>query len=115
MGTFILYLASLGLFWAASMIAPLLFVPLLWFIKSISKDLIPTRVLLFFVNLIATFLLLHLTQLIWLQIGYEIGLFPVFIAIQNFIAYRSKFTTADSKTQAVGIVLGSILFLILNN
>ena len=114
MGTIVLYLISLGLFWVASMIAPFPFIPLLWLIKAVIKDSIPTRIILFPVYLLATILLLYLTQYIWSLLGHRIGWFPFIVAIQNFIASRAKMTNANSKNQAVGIMVGSFLFLILN-
>ena len=110
----VLYLVSLGLFWIASMIAPFLFIPLIWLIKAVAKNLISTKIIMFFVNLLATILLLFLTQYIWFRLGYKIGLFPIIVAIQNFIALIAKTTNANSKIQAGGIVVGSILFIIPN-
>lgn len=110
----ILYLVSLGLFWVASMVTPVLFIPFMWLIKAASKDSIPASRMLPFVHLVATILLLYFTQYIWSLLGFKIGWFPVLVALQNFIASRHPMVNPGSKSNAIGIVIGSIIFLVLN-
>jgi hypothetical protein len=114
MGIIILYLVSLGLFWVASQLVPFLFIPIIRLTKAVLKDSISTELLLFIVNLFVTILLLYITQYIWSLLGYKIGLFPIIVAIQNFLAAISRQSNENSKRQATSVVIGSILFLAVN-
>lgn len=105
----ILYVVSLGVFWLASQLSPFLLIPIAWITNALS---IPSRLVMYVGNVILTFLLLSLTEIIWAGWGYGIGLFPYIVAFQNFLAVRSDMTNQNSKAHAGAVVAGCILFII---
>ena len=91
MGTIILYLVSLGLFWLAALLLPFLFIPVLWMIDAVRQEPMSTSRIMNFIQIIITMLLLLFTQFIWDYLDYKTVWFPWFpllVAVQNFFGQQ---------------------------
>lgn len=116
MGAIVLYLVSLGLFWLAALLVPFLFVPALRMMDAVRQEPMSTPKIMFFIQVIITILLLLLTQLIWVVLGYKTTWFPWFpaiVGVQNFIASRNPNSNEMSKVNSNATTLGAGIFIVL--
>lgn len=109
----IAYLLTTFLYPLVGMIFPLLFSPIIWMYRSISKEelVLPTHPVYFSVQILSSVVLFTVTHYIWNKLDFEVGwlLIGILIVIHLILGGAHGANKAN-QSQAFGTVIGLVIY-----